>query len=283
MQHLKKFNTMQLKPDWSYISNTVSDYKKELYTILQQCDHNPQWEKPTHCTHCKKKVKYNKIHQILGCPKYADNRKAILESLSVEIQHLEQTWHNKTGIQMDIVHEHTHEIIVDGNIIYDGNVQPEDQQFIMETLLGITINEQLPKKYQHQLKQILTAHLVLLISMTKQKTPVAIETTTIHYKGEQLHIYTEDLRKAKVIARTWKENQMLYRNIRDILDSLTLAQFSLYNIGLGSATSRTQRQKELAKIFTEKVILNANTIIIISDGSIHTNSTEALPRGDTEE
>ena len=279
MKHLDKYKHMQLKPDWSYVPNTGSDHKEDLLQILQQCDNNPHWYHPRICKHCHKKTTHHHLHKILGCNKYKENRIDILQSMSTEIQRMEREWHQKTGVGMDITDHDMHEIIFDGTIIQEGEVEQSNYHHILESMLGLQINPALPKYMQHKIKSMMTGHLLLLIQMTKNITPEDTTITTITHKQHKYHIFQQDLSSGKLIVRHYKEGQIRYLNIREILESFTIQQFTQYNIGLGSASNRTTSQKIAARLYADKLTEPLQGTIIATDGSIHKKSSKKNPKG----
>ena len=57
--------------------------------------------------------------------------------------------------------------------------------------------------------------------------------------------------------------------MRGTLEKMTLPSLQHYNIGLGTASTRTNKQKELAKQYTKKIINESSDHIIFVDGSIN--------------
>ena len=185
-----------------------------------------------------------------------------------EIIRLERNWQKKTGINYEILNIQTHEFVLEDIIINQGMIPQYRQHYMMEVLTGGRINEELTDTQQRIIKRTLMAHLMLLIYMIIPEDPHEYDKTTIPYKGDKLQIVTQDLEQGKLVARIVKENKIWYTNIRHLIESLTLTQLTQYNIGLGSATHRTQAQKQKAQEYVKKVINEAKGIKIFPDGSI---------------
>ena len=55
---------------------------------------------------------------------------------------------------------------------------------------------------------------------------------------------------------------------------MTIPQLQKHKLGLGTAGTRTQKQQQLAKIYTEKIINQASNNIIFVDGSMNTKDNK---------
>ena len=114
---------------------------------------------------------------------------------------------------------------------------------------------------------MLASHLILLIrtfcTITKPEEYTRIET-------ENIEIATEDIHKGKIVARTKNdEGELYYKNIRPILNQLSMPEMQHYEIGLGSATTRTLTQQKLANKHTKTIVEQAYDNVIFVDGSIN--------------
>ena len=71
--------------------------------------------------------------------------------------------------------------------------------------------------------------------------------------------------------QTWQINP---KNIRNWLDSLMLPELEKYQIGLGSASTRTAAQKRRAIAYTNQIIakIPCNAFIIFTDESVLNNA-----------
>ena len=71
-----------------------------------------------------------------------------------------------------------------------------------------------------------------------------------------------------VVRTTNHRGQITFTNIRHLMENMTLPELHHYEIGLGSATTRTVAQKKLANEYTNRLIEKAEANIIFVDGSI---------------
>ncbi len=72
-----------------------------------------------------------------------------------------------------------------------------------------------------------------------------------------------------IIVRTLHNNQITYTNIRHLINNMTIPDLEKYNIGLGAASSRTQKQKQKAQQYTNKIFNSIKTAFVTTDASIH--------------
>ena len=110
----------------------------------------------------------------------------------------------------------------------------------------------------------MTAHLYLLINIFTNDIK-KVEKWTELPVGEI--VAKKDINQGKILVRTLKEGKTCYTNIRDTLEKLKIPQLLQYNVGIGTATTRTTKQKELAKQYTKTILGNATDNIILVDGS----------------
>ena len=77
-----------------------------------------------------------------------------------------------------------------------------------------------------------------------------------------------DLKNGKVIVKELTSNGVRFLNIRHLIDTLSIDEIIKYDIGLGAASSRTEKQKLLAQNYTNKILDKIKTPFITSDASI---------------
>ena len=175
-------------------------------------------------------------------------------------------------------------IIKQGNVInrnFEGKEKNLQNKHIMNILLGNTINDKIKNKIKIQ--KILNSHLYLLSIMENKKIN---ENDIIHNYEEIINRKTNtkqllnktDLKKGNIIVREYKDEKIIFTNIRDLIESLSLEEMYIYNIGLGAASSRTEKQKQKAQKYTDetfKKIKDKGLISINSDASINNKIQKA--------
>ena len=259
---IKTYGTIQTYYDNTYIPTIPYDHKRDIYEILTHCDHNPKWQDYNKCQHCTTQHQYPKIHLLLNCRNYQQERTLIFDSIITEITH----YLNKYNAQQ-IIQNEPYQILLDA--AEDGLVHPADYDKIMELLLGNHISHELNTNQKSNIKRMLLSHLILLINTIKHQIPPI--TNTIQIANSPYEIAQDDIQRGKIVTRTiTNTGDIQYRNIRNLIETLTIPELQAYNIGLGSAHNRTHKQKILAQQYTNNVIENAHDTIIVVDGSINT-------------
>ena len=128
---------------------------------------------------------------------------------------------------------------------------------------------------QQQIAKTMTAHLHLLINIYTNNMK-----QTKNWKklpnGEI--VAKKDLSQGKIVVRTLNKGEIHYTNIRNTIEKLETPQLLNYNIGIGTASTRTTKQKELAKQYTKTILDNAADNIILVDGSINTKDNTKPPK-----
>ena len=261
---LDKFQRIKLNYENNYIPQAPIEPKLQLMNYLVQGDNNPRWYKPEECIKCRKCTEYYRLHRLLECRKYEKLRRNIMESISIELDY----YAIKYGTQVhQIIRNELHSKLND--IARTGYVEKTDVHDIFSLITGGKISKNLKLKYSIPIQRMLLAHTVLLIQATQLGITKPEDTETVRI-GE-LVIYKQDLRRGKIVVRTAdeKNEQTGFTNIRHMIENMTLPELHNYEIGLGSATTRTSKQKLLARKYTNKVIQQASDHIIFTDGSIH--------------
>ena len=150
-----------------------------------------------------------------------------------------------------------------------GNVtRIKNLQQTLKTLLGGNIYPRLQETAHNQITRMLVAHIFLLINTYTNCITIPKEWITLPNNST---IAKEDLQQGKIVVRTMVINdKMGYINIREYIETMTLPQLEYYNIGLGTAATRTSKQKKLARKYIEKILDTSADNLIIVDGAINT-------------
>ena len=116
---------------------------------------------------------------------------------------------------------------------------------------------------------MLRAHLALLINI-HQNTSVR-RSQTVNVIDETLNIQAsaDDLEEGKIVVRIMENDVVMYKNIRRMMENMSIPQLHKYQLGLGSATTRTAQQKRMAYRYTKTVIKHSEKHITFVDGSIN--------------
>eukprot|EP01083_Nonionella_stella_P229735 812806_1 len=111
------------------------------------------------------------------------------------------------------------------------------------------------------LKSILQSHFHLLCHMIRDGPAIAPNLGDYEYifDGENhraSHLNKTDLREGHIVCRMVNPitNTIQIKNIRDLIESMSLPNIEKYNVGLGAATTRTMKQKRMAQLYTDKVL-----------------------------
>ncbi len=266
LHKLRNKENCQLITDKNYIQNKHHNYRTRIINSLGECDNNAAWYSPKqNCKHCTRiNIQRPALHNLLTCIHFKKQRKAVLNSLQTEIDNLYHRQYDKN------------EPLTDGeklsnkdqNLIqYAKTTQLTDfhKAELMHILLGNTIHPQ--NKYRNQITRILNSHLILLADATQKHTPIKTDFQQINNSSTLYH--KNDLREGKIVVRTIQSNQLIYQNIRPLIEDMSMPDLQKYNIGLGAASSRTDKQKQMAQLYTQKVLDSINSTIITSDASIN--------------
>ena len=140
--------------------------------------------------------------------------------------------------------------------------------------MGGKTNPELEYQQKREVNKMLRAHLIAFINIYQNTTKFRGEVTKIKStQNKRSIIYkiaSEDLQNGRILVRRLiKENRYQYMNIRHLIEELSIPQLKEYQIGLGSATTRTANQKILANKYTRSIIRKAKNIIVFTDGSIN--------------
>ena len=265
---LDKYNHIPMKYNDTYIPLTPIEPKLQMINYMIEGDNNPEWYRPRRCENCGIKYPYPRLHQLLNCRSNTTQRAHIFESVVKELIILEQKYHKHTN-KNPIIPAHYRSVMLD--IANEGKVPQSQIAAIYSVMTGGKTNHKIPQHITNETNRMLTAHLLLLIQTAKKNIPTTNDNFT---EVKEMHIYTDDLEKGKIVARTKAHigAPIRYRNIRDTIDSLSIPQLIQYNVGMGSATSRTKNQKIVADMYTKRIIQAAYDFIIFTDGSIDTKN-----------
>ena len=261
---LQQYGKIPMNYDRSYIPQIPAEPEQQLINYLVQGDNNPIWYKPEVCRFCKTHVPYHRIHNLLACKQFKYRRSHIIESIVTEIE----TYAKKlrTTINSIIDMKYYSKLL---DIILFGTTNDADIHEIFSLIVGGKLNQNLRLKYRRQITRMLISHTILLIQATHLGIPTPKELNITEIKGHK--IVTEDLEQGKIVVRAIGENnKLIYINIRHLIESLDIPQLEQYNIGLGSASTRTEAQKRLANKYIQKVIKESDALLILPDGSIYT-------------
>ena len=235
--------------------------------ILTQGDNNPHWHIPMNCTQCNQKgIKYIKLHKILECNRHKEKRAHIFDSILTELDNLKKNFHGSTHINKQVIPRKQYNTILDASVT--GRIHTHQlQQHTLTTLLGGNVDKTLNDKAQQQVAKTMMAHLYLLTNIFTNNIQIAKKWKELP-NGEK--VAQEELKQGKVVVRAQKDGKTYYQNIRNTIEELEIHQLLQYNIGMGTASTRTNKQKELARRYTDTMVNNATDNIIMVDGSMNT-------------
>ena len=262
-------------------------YKSTMSKILLQMDHNKAHWQITKCAHCNQYTKQTYLHQLYECPAFTTNRKNILNSIFIECDYLQTTL-------PDLTDPTTTSILADGALY--GKISRTHWKHISPVLLGVTnlAKSTMPHYKQIQIRKMLRSHLILLHLLPQiqnKNTPPQHQGTLIINNSdsglidtdskdeekqinlqESWNIDTRETEQGKILITHTQNTQTYIQNIRPALQQMTLEQLEKYNLGFGTANTRTTLQKLKAKKFTEQIFQEyKNNMICVSDGSVKAN------------
>ncbi len=267
---LQRYNKISNPIDFSYVPKLHFNNQQELNQILLKCDHNPAWYTPKNCPDCnKQQVQHLKLHQILSCKKNTEQRTNIFNSIITEIAFLRSKLPGT-----DVISQEAYQTLQD--IAETGTTPTSLQHTVMETLLGTTIDTELKNKPTLQIKRMLASHLYLLTNIVKnyQTDYIAhknLATINLNSPISNITVIENDIKAGKIVVRQKINNQIYYTNIRDIIETLTVPELEHYNLGIGAASTRTDKQKKLADKYTKNLIKTLQGMMIHVDGSVLDN------------
>ena len=261
---LHRYNEISTKYDKSFVPDPPPLYHDILTRILTEGDNNPAWYVYRPCNHCLEGAQYRKLHALFQCPKHKTKRYSIYDSIIIEIERIRDTFKIPNIIPPELFN-----LLIDAR---DAGITCKGHTQAMLTLLmGGHTNPAAPPHIIQQTNRILRSHLALLINIHQNTTiwPDNI-TTIIDEDDNEFHIAAEDLEAGRIVVRTIQDNQIIYSNIRYLIDSLSIPDLKRYKIGLGSASTRTVMQKRLANLYAAEVVRSAAKNKIYTDGSVNT-------------
>ncbi|MCP4141338.1 MAG: hypothetical protein GY755_13825 [Chloroflexi bacterium] len=263
---LKRINNEEncnFKYDKNYINENNMNISKTMIKILTEHDNNPLWQMEHKCKHCKmKNIKKPETHKMLRCKKYKNTRTNIFRSLKKEIENY-RIYRNNICKNIS----KTNDIKKEEEIIIDSYLQNNHNNININETMNILLGNNIKNSNIHKKKwkTILNSHMKILMEMDKIE-----ETDTENYikiKGNNFN--EEDIKKGMIIVRQKINNRIIQTNIRNLIDKMEISDLHKYNVGLGAASSRTDKQKILAQEYTNKIISNIKTDWITSDASIN--------------
>ena len=257
-----------LQYDTTYMPNPTTTQQEVLLKILTQGENNPYWHMPQHCKHCNRKnVKHTKLHKILECTRHKEKRKSIFESILTKLNFYTKKYFGHSGDRYAIISEIPYNYILDATVT--GTI--EGLKPLKETLITLTggnINPKLKDNVQQHIAKMMTSHLILLANTLTNITTKPKQWTLL---PSNITIATDYLKQGKIVARQQlNDNTIQYRNIRQYIENLTMPEIHNYNIGIGTANIRTNKQTFLAKEYTEHMMNQAANHIILVDASMNT-------------
>ena len=274
--HIEKYKGYQLKPDYAYIPGTEYSHDMNITQSMVQLDNNPNWSHPLKCACCKRSgIKYVERHKIFECPNYRTNRKNIMDSILTELDFIND--HQPVPDMSKIIDLEMRGKILDARDDNDGiingyNPRTDDNDWDpwLNIMFGIGINANCNKNVKKRIIKMLTAHLHLLIMMRKnQNDPNMIEWITLEHEDIKIKVSKEDIENGKIVARKLnEEGKVEYINMRKFIEQMPLHKLQSYNLGFGSASTRTDKQKKLANEYAKVIIELINEPFFSTDGSI---------------
>ena len=237
--------------------------------VLTQGENNPHWHIPKYCKHCNQNnIKYTKLHRILECPKQQNKRKTVLDSVITELNFYENKYHNINNGRCTIIPPESYQLLLDAAAT--GSIRGfHALQQTLITLTGGNINPNLKDAAQQQISKMMVSHLYLLINIFTNN--IAQPNNWIKLPNGQT-IAKEDIEQGKILVRTQTNNDTQYTNIRASIEALTIPQIHHYNVGIGTAQNRTDKQTIMAKRYTQHIINQSSNHIILTDASINTKN-----------
>ena len=271
--HIELNGGFQNKIINDYIPQKHYHHDTQIFNSLVQLDNNPNWAIPTTCHHCKKHgIKYIERHKLFNCPHYTEQRREILESIITEISHIRSRRKNKNQ-NTHIINEDDYNHLLDA--CDEGRLNghnPETDEDDWDPWLKFFFGIKTPQTEQNIMKQtnkMLMSHLHLLIMMTNGINPPN-ETIEICHNEKTLRLAKADIEAGKMTARKIDtNNNIIMINMRNIIEDCPIKELQSYNLGFGSAGTRTNKQKKLANIYTSQIINAIKGTFIVTDGSIN--------------
>jgi len=138
----------------------MRETREDWANLLMHCDTNIAWQYSTPCNHCEKNAKNIWIHKITDCPHNSTQRREILISLLREIEIISPT--NDASELIGIESTDVLNDIIDTD---NGTVPFQDRTIFINTIIGNTVNTDLPIRIQDRLKTVLQSHAVVLVRL----------------------------------------------------------------------------------------------------------------------
>ncbi len=265
-------NKIKITKNIAYINDHDNIINLNLVNTLGECDHNTKWYAYNHpCKLCNTyNIKRKNIHQITSCKFFKLRRAKILNSLNIELENLFQRLENKnkgindkykiTKINLELIKK-----------AIDSKLNNEESINLINFLIGNTISLHNPKR--NEILAILHSHFLLLNKMLNNQTINDEDNyTIINYENKNYKLNSTDLKKGMIVVRENYNNKTHYMNIRKLIESFSINDLQKYNVGLGAASSRTDKQKKMAQNYTDEVLKRIKSTWITSDASINNNT-----------
>ena len=272
----------KINPNNDYLPKPLHHFMTHMVNALSQCDNNARWYAPRICDHCHLKTSHLEQYKMFKCRHYQKQRMNIIHSLNQEItfftDQIKTNSRNKKDYScfddISIISTAAKGKIIDYLNIDKGIIPRDEWNSLLKILLGLETNRNLNHNTQQSINRMLHAHLTLLISMQHHETFDKQECTNITHNDINLNVVSKDIKEGKIIVRCIEGKTVNYRNIREDIKNIPIKELQNYNLGFGSATTRTPKQKLLANHYTNEIIRQAEGIIISSDGSISHKTTK---------
>ncbi len=265
LNRLKIQKQCTMKTDKNYINNKYSHYSKAFINTISECDNNAAWYSTyTNCNQCRKNASLRPtLHKIFNCTSTKIKRKSIINSILTELENYYTTQTNKhkpltsteklNCIEMNLL-----------KAPLNNTISPESQLNYINILLGNTIKPNNP--HGTKLETILNSHLILLTKIIEPIQDSLQNYTKLPNTNDLYHKL--DIQTGMIIVRTYKNGQIIYKNIREQINNMTIPDMEKYNVGLGTASSRTETQKKMAQQYTDKIFAKIQGTFITTDASI---------------
>ncbi len=265
LRKIEKKSNCRMKYDKNYIKEHNMKITKKMIEILTEQDNNDIWRsnENNNCKNCNmKNIKKPHTHTIIHCNKYRKERKEIFKSIKIELDHYKKHRSNikKPIKEIDKINESDNKII---KAVGEGKGKKINTNKIMNILMGNNIRDN--NIHKNKYNKILNAHMKILMEIEKINEKSEEAYTTINNKKWN----REDIKEGMILVRNKTDNNIIYTNIREMIERMEIEDLHKYNVGLGAASSRTDKQKKMAQEYANQIIKNIKTDWVTSDASIN--------------
>ena len=258
---------LTISPEFAYMPLTFADIRRVTTSIFAGYrPHHAKYTQSDHtCNMCKTSSFHGiAFHKLFFCKSVKSLRMNILRSIIREATFFCDkflTIKPSTPVQR-VITLIKHDLInVLKNIIQKGKVTKVSR--LIHTLFnsfemylhGTNVHPENPSFIlARMIRRMCLGHLVTLSEAIRSRAVHQVEKwKTIFFKHDHHHIAEEDLKKGKILCRVRdNKGQMNFMNIRDLIDSLPFSLILQYDIGLGSASTRTNNQIKRAQNYTRR-------------------------------